>query len=40
MHDELVVLAQRLISYETCEPEAISEAAGYVEGWLDARGIG
>jgi succinyl-diaminopimelate desuccinylase len=37
--EELVVLAQRLISYETCEPEAISEAAGYVEGWLDARGI-
>ena len=39
MSEELVVLAQRLISYETCEPEAISEAAGYIEGWLDARGI-
>ena len=39
MSDELVVLAQRLISYETCEPEAISEAAGFVKGWLEARGI-
>ena len=39
MSDELVALAQRLISYETCEPEAISEAAGFVQGWLEARGI-
>src|SRR3954451_9992824 len=39
MSDELVVLAKRLISYETCEPEAISKAAGFVEGWLEARGI-
>jgi succinyl-diaminopimelate desuccinylase len=39
MTDELVVLAQRLISYETCEPEAIAEAAGFVKGWLEARGI-
>jgi succinyl-diaminopimelate desuccinylase len=39
MSEELVVLAQRLISYETCEPEAIVEAAGFVEGWLEARGI-
>jgi len=39
MTDELVALAQRLISYETCEPEAISEAAGFVKGWLEARGI-
>src|SRR3990170_598908 len=39
MSDELVVLAERLISYETCEPEAISEAAGFVKGWLEARGI-
>ncbi|HEX5610918.1 MAG TPA: M20/M25/M40 family metallo-hydrolase [Solirubrobacterales bacterium] len=36
---ELVALAERLISYETCEPEAISEAAGFVKGWLEARGI-
>jgi succinyl-diaminopimelate desuccinylase len=39
MSDELVVLAQRLIGYETTGPEAISEAAGFVEGWLEARGI-
>ena len=39
MADELVALAERLISYETCEPEAISEAAGFVKGWLEARGI-
>jgi succinyl-diaminopimelate desuccinylase len=39
MSEELVVLAQRLIAYETCEPEAIVEAAGFVEGWLEARGI-
>ena len=39
MNPELVALTQRLISYETCEPEAISEAAGFVKGWLEARGI-
>lgn len=39
MSTELVALAQRLIGYETCEPEAISEAAGFVKGWLEARGI-
>jgi succinyl-diaminopimelate desuccinylase len=39
MSGELVALAQRLIGYETCEPEAITEAAGFVKGWLEARGI-
>src|SRR4051794_35232749 len=39
MSDALVVLAKRLISFETCEPDAISEAAGFVQGWLEARGI-
>nr|MDQ3726575.1 M20/M25/M40 family metallo-hydrolase [Actinomycetota bacterium] len=39
MPDEIVALAQRLISYETCDPEGISEAAGFVKGWLEARGI-
>jgi len=39
MSDELVVLAQRLMAYETCEPDGIVEAAGFVQGWLDARGI-
>jgi succinyl-diaminopimelate desuccinylase len=40
MSDELVALAERLIGYETTDSEAISEAAGFVEGWLEARGIG
>jgi succinyl-diaminopimelate desuccinylase len=39
MSEELVALAQRLIGYETSEPEAIWEAAGFVKGWLEARGI-
>ncbi len=39
MSDELVALAKRLISYETSEPESINEAAGFVKGWLEARGI-
>src|ERR1700712_4635862 len=39
MSEELVALAQRLISYETCEPAQISEAAGFIKGWLEARGI-
>jgi succinyl-diaminopimelate desuccinylase len=39
MSDELVTLAKRLISFETCEPEEIAEAAGFVKGWLEARGI-
>ena len=39
MSEELVALAQRLIGYETAEPEGISEAAGFVKGWLEARGI-
>jgi succinyl-diaminopimelate desuccinylase len=39
MSDELVVLAERLIGYDTSEPEAVLEAAGFVKGWLEARGI-
>ncbi len=39
MSDELITLAGRLISFETDEPDAISEAAGFVQGWLEARGI-
>jgi succinyl-diaminopimelate desuccinylase len=39
MSDELVTLAERLIAYETCEPDGIAEAAGFVRGWLEARGI-
>jgi len=39
MSGELVALAERLIGYETSEPEAISAAAGFVAGWLGERGI-
>jgi len=39
MSDELLALAERLIAYDTSESEAISEAAGFVKGWLEARGI-
>jgi succinyl-diaminopimelate desuccinylase len=39
MSDELVALAQRLIGFETADPEGIAEAAGFVKGWLEARGI-
>ena len=39
MSDELVALATQLIGYDTSEPEAVLEAAGFVKGWLEARGI-
>ena len=39
MTDELLALAQRLIRFETTDPDGISEAAGFVQGWLGARGI-
>jgi succinyl-diaminopimelate desuccinylase len=39
MSDELVALASRLISYETAHPEGVLECAGFVKGWLEARGI-
>jgi len=39
MSDELVALATRLIVYDTSEPEAVLEAAGFIKGWLEARGI-
>jgi succinyl-diaminopimelate desuccinylase len=39
MSDELVALATRLIGYDTAEPEGVLEAAGFVKGWLEARGI-
>jgi succinyl-diaminopimelate desuccinylase len=37
--DELVALAERLIGYDTSKPEPIHEAAGFIKGWLEARGI-
>jgi succinyl-diaminopimelate desuccinylase len=39
MSDELVTLASQLIGYETAHPEGVLEAAGFVKGWLEARGI-
>jgi succinyl-diaminopimelate desuccinylase len=38
MSDERV-LAERLIGYETCRPEAIVAAAGFVKGWLESHGV-
>jgi succinyl-diaminopimelate desuccinylase len=39
MSSELVALAEQLIGFETVDPGSISEAAGFVQGWLEARGI-
>jgi succinyl-diaminopimelate desuccinylase len=39
MSEELVALATRLIGFDTSEAEGILEVAGFVEGWLEARGI-
>jgi succinyl-diaminopimelate desuccinylase len=39
MTDELAGLASRLIGYDSSGPDGVMEAAGFVEGWLEARGI-
>jgi succinyl-diaminopimelate desuccinylase len=39
MSEEIVALAKRLIGYDTSEPDGVLEAAGFVKGWLEARGI-
>jgi succinyl-diaminopimelate desuccinylase len=39
VNDELVALATRLIGYDSSGPEGVLEAAGFVKGWLEARGI-
>jgi succinyl-diaminopimelate desuccinylase len=39
MNEELVALATRLIGYDTSEQEAVLEGAGFIKGWLEARGI-
>jgi len=39
MADELVALTTRLIGFDTSGPDGVLEAAGFVEGWLEARGI-
>ena len=33
------VLAERLISYDTSQPDGLRAAAGFVKGWLEARDI-
>src|SRR5213082_1790851 len=33
------VLAERLISYDTSEPDALRAAAAFVKGWLESREI-
>jgi succinyl-diaminopimelate desuccinylase len=33
------VLAERLITYDTSEPEALRSAAAFIKGWLEARDI-
>jgi succinyl-diaminopimelate desuccinylase len=40
MSEEMVALASRLIGYDTSGADGVLEAAGFVEGWLEARGIG
>jgi succinyl-diaminopimelate desuccinylase len=40
MSDELLALVTRLIGYDSSGPDGVMEAAGFVEGWLEARGIG
>ena len=36
---DLVALAQRLIAYDTCEPDGLRLCSGFIKGWLEARGI-
>lgn len=36
---DLLALAKRLIAYDTSQPDGIHEAAGFIKGWLEARGI-
>jgi succinyl-diaminopimelate desuccinylase len=40
MSDELVVLATTLIGHDSSGRDGVIEAAGFVEGWLEARGVG
>ncbi len=36
---DLLALAQHLIAYDTSREDGVHEAAGFIKGWLDARGI-
>jgi len=37
--DELLALAAKLIGYDTSSEDGVHEAAGFVKGWLDSRGL-
>lgn len=37
--DDLLALAEQLIGYDTSSEEGVHEAAGFVKGWLEARGL-
>ena len=37
--DDLLGLAQRLVSVDTSAPAGVQEATGFIKGWLEARGI-
>jgi succinyl-diaminopimelate desuccinylase len=39
MSDELVGLVKRLVSYDSAEADGVRETAGFIEGWLEARGV-
>lgn len=37
--DELLALSEQLIGYDTSSEDGVHEAAGFVKGWLDSRGV-
>lgn len=37
--DDLLSLAEHLIGYDTSHEEGVHEAAGFIKGWLDSRGV-
>lgn len=37
--EELLSLAEQLISYDTSSEDGVHEAAGFIKGWLDSRGV-
>jgi succinyl-diaminopimelate desuccinylase len=38
--NEALDLAQKLIAYDTSQPDGLRDVAGFVGGWLSSRGIG
>lgn len=37
--DDLLALAEQLIGYDTSSEDGVHEAAGFIKGWLDSRGV-